>query len=154
EETKSRVADCLKEQKKRQGRLDTIGYDPTQWLALAAAAIEAAGGLEHLAGCVRSVWEGLGQWIRPDPTLETARALLADVEAKLARVSDPSSRLARSLRAERDVAAAQVEAIVEALTDRREAQARSLVERAARADENAVKELLGLAGSVPAAFPE
>jgi hypothetical protein len=73
--------------------------------------------------------------------------------AKLAKV-DAASRLAVALRGQRDSAAAKVEAAIRSLTDRREAHARSLVERAARADEGGVQELVALAGSCPDAFPE
>jgi hypothetical protein len=116
-----------------------------------------AGGIEHLAACVRSVWEVESKWLEVDPAypkLGKARAMLAACEAKLSNICDATSRLARSLRAERDVAAAQVEATVEALTDRRFAQARALVERAARADEQAIKELVSLAAGCPGAFPD
>jgi hypothetical protein len=153
-ESQARLTELLAEQQKRQARLATIGYDAEDYPRKAAAVIEANGGVEHIVGCVRSVWEVMSQWLRPDPTLQAQRDALAEVDAKLARVSDPSSRLVRSLRMERDATAELVEAAEGILTDRRAAQARSLVERAARADEAAVKELTGLAGSVPAAFPE
>jgi hypothetical protein len=113
--------------------------------------------MTDIAAAVRSAWEVSGKW-EADPSLFGAlrshRETLTEIEAKLARVSDPKTRLTVALQKERDAAAAQVKATEQAVSDRHEAQARALVERSARADEGAIKELTALVREVPAAFPE
>ena len=154
EDARARLADCLEQKQKHEARLSTLGFDPA---AFAAAAIAGAGGIDDITSAVRSAWRLRSKWLEADPsypTLEAAREVLAGCEAKLSKVSDAGSRLAVALRKERNQALAQVKATERFLADRREAAARSLVSRAAAADEDAVKELTALAAGCPDAFPE
>ena len=150
------MKEYLEEKRKYEGWLSTIGFDPAAWPAQAAAVIEAAGGVGHVVACVRAAWQVAGKWLEADGSfalLAAAREELAACTAKLAGV-DARSRRAAARRAERDAAAALVEATLRSLTGRREAHARSLVGRAARADAGGVAELTALAASCPDAFPE
>jgi hypothetical protein len=157
EDARARLEDRVRELAKHRGRLETIGYDPARWPANAAAVVDAAGGVDHIVACVQSAWQVSGKWLEADgsfPMLEAHRETLKGVEAKRAKVSDARSRLAVALRAERDAAAARVEATERAIEQRREAHAVSLVGRAAGADEGGIEELTALAVSCPHAFPE
>ena len=152
----ARLAECLEEQAEARRRLDALGHGAAGPASEAAAAVAAAGGLEHLAACVRAAWEVSGKWLQADPSyplLAARREALAACQAKLSKVSDAESRLARCLRAERDAAAARVEATERDLSHRRAAAASSLVERSARADGGAIEELLAVVASCPHAFP-
>ena len=156
EHSQARLKEYLEEKRKYEGWLSTIGFDPAAWPAKAAAVIAAAGGVGHVVACVRAAWQVAGKWPEADGSfalLAAARAELAACTAKLAGV-DARSRRAAARRAERDAAAALVEATLRSLTGRREAHARSLVGRAARADAGGVAELTALAAACPDAFPE
>jgi hypothetical protein len=156
EESKARLAEVLKDQAKYRRQLDTIGYDAEDYPRKAAAAIEAAGGLEHIALCVKASWQLASKWLEADPsfaTLQAQREKVAEIEASLARI-DSETILAFAIHRQRDAAAAQVEATVQAMTERRQAAAKALVARAASADEAAIKELTGLAAGCVDAFPE
>ena len=156
EHSQARLKEYLEEKRKYEGWLSTIGFDPAAWPAQAAAVIEAAGGVGHVVACVRAAWQVAGKWLEADGSfalLAAAREELAACTAKLAGV-DARSRLAAARRAERDAAAALVEATLRSLTGRRAAHARSLVGRAARADAGGVAELTALAAACPDAFPE
>jgi hypothetical protein len=157
EDARTRLKDCLSQRNKHRVRLETIGYDPVDRRHNAAAAIAAAGGVDHIAACVRVSWQASGKWLEADPyhsTLQAHREALAACEAKLDKASDAKSRREVAPRRERTIAAEQVEATVLFLTDRRQVAARSLVTRAAAADEDAVQELVSLAAGCPGAYPE
>jgi hypothetical protein len=156
EESKARLAEVLKEQAKYHGQLATIGYDAEDYPRKAAAAIEAAGGIEHIAACVKASWQLASKWLEVDPsfsTLQAQREKVAEIEASLARI-DSETILAFAIHRQRDAATAQVEATVQAMTDRRQVAAKALVSRAAAADEQSVKELVALAAGCVDAFPD
>jgi hypothetical protein len=157
EDARARLEDCCSQRRKHRVRLETIGYDPEDRRRNAAAAIAGAGRVDHIAACVRVSWQASGKWLEADPcysTLQAHREALAACEAKLAKASDAKSRRGVAPRRKRVAAAEQVEATIQFLTDRRQVAARSLVTRAAAADEDAVQELVSLAAGSPGVYPE
>jgi hypothetical protein len=157
EDARARLEDCLSQKSKHRARFEAIGYDPEGRRRNAAAAIAAAGGVDHLAARVRVSWQASGKWLEADPyypTLKARREALAACEANLVKASDGKSRRGASPLRKRAAAAEQVEATVRFVTDRRQVAARSLVTRAAAADEDAVQELVSLATGCPGAYPE
>jgi hypothetical protein len=157
EDARARLDDCLSQRSKHRVRLETIGYDPEDRRRNAAAAIEAAGGVDHVAACVRVSWQASGKWLEADhyyPTLQAHREALGDCEAKLAKASDVKTRRGLALRKGHAAAVEKLKATVQFLTDRRQVAARLLVTRAAAAHEDAVQELVSLAAGCPGAYPE
>jgi hypothetical protein len=157
EDARARLKDCLSQRSSHRVRLETIGYDLEDRRRSAAAAIAAAGGVDHIAACVRVSWQASGKWLEADSyysTLQAQREALTDCEAKLAKASVAKSRRAVALRTGRAAAVGKLKATVQFLTDRRQVAARLLVTRAAAADEDAVQELMTLAAGCPGAYPE
>jgi hypothetical protein len=107
EDARARLKDCLSQRSKHRVRLETIGYDPEDRRRNAAAAIAAAGGVDHIAACVRVSWQASGKWLESDPcysTLQAHREALAACEAKVAKASDAKSRRGRTGRGHDSVA--------------------------------------------------
>jgi hypothetical protein len=156
EKSLAELSETLVERDKHKAALAILSYETRQFPALAAAAVEALGGLEHLESCVRNAWQSGSGWFGPGSASGEIKAVreppvaLDDRVPQYEASSLPTDFLTSVLTPVRARPETASNGAATSLT----ARAHRLVALVRQADEAAMQELTTLAAACPAAFPQ